>query len=108
MERKSTGIQFYSPKAIPRKERRIGRKEFGFGVFRKRRSDGGFNLRKGTRLTSGPVMSATQSERPTRQRARAGCWASGRIRPKAGNGARAGATGRGEELGFWAEREEER
>jgi hypothetical protein len=33
MERKSTGTRFYSPKAIPRKERRIGRKGFGFGVF---------------------------------------------------------------------------
>jgi hypothetical protein len=30
------GLGFYSPKVIPRKERRIGRKGFGFGVFGKR------------------------------------------------------------------------
>jgi hypothetical protein len=44
-------------------------------------------------LTGGSTLSTTQGERPTRQRV---SWASGRIRPKAGNGARAEIMGRGE------------
>jgi hypothetical protein len=38
---RSHGLGFYSPKAIPRKERGDWEEGFGFGVFGKRRSDGG-------------------------------------------------------------------
>jgi hypothetical protein len=43
---KRHGLGFYSPKAIPRKERGDWKEGFGFGVFGKRRSDGGLGRKK--------------------------------------------------------------
>jgi hypothetical protein len=46
MERKDVQARFYSPKAIARKEREDWEERFGFGVFGKRRSDGGLGRKK--------------------------------------------------------------
>jgi hypothetical protein len=43
---RSHGFGFYSPKAIPRKERGDWKEGFGFGVFGKRRSDDGLGRKK--------------------------------------------------------------
>jgi hypothetical protein len=53
-------------------------------------------------LTRGALLSATPQRRKALPLA---SWASGRVRPKAGNDARAGVTGRGEEVGYRPESE---
>jgi hypothetical protein len=100
----SHGLGFYSPKAIPRKERGDWKEGFGVGVFGKRRSDGGLGRKKMSDARGHAVSDARRRKaRPSSSR---GCWASGLVRPKRGNDARAGVTGRGEEMGCQAESEE--
>jgi hypothetical protein len=65
MERKDVRARFYSPKAIPRKERGDWEERFGFDVFGKGRSDGGLG-RKKVPDTWGPPVSETK-DGPTRQ-----------------------------------------
>jgi hypothetical protein len=50
--------------------------------------------RRRRRLTRRATLSAMQLRRKARQLSRAGCWASGRSRPKRRSGTRVGATGR--------------
>jgi hypothetical protein len=40
------GLSFYSPKAIPRKERGDWKEGFGVGIFGKRRSNDGLGRKK--------------------------------------------------------------
>jgi hypothetical protein len=65
MERKDVRARFYSPKAIPRKERGDWVERFDFGIFGKGRSNSGLG-RKKVPDARGPLVSETK-DGPTRQ-----------------------------------------